>query len=423
MQDFYNRGLIKDKTQNFTFKELKNFYIGFDPTAQSLHIGNLLLIINIIKMYHYGLQPFIILGGATAMIGDPSGKSCNRNILQKDVICHNVECIYQQLYMLFFKHNCQVTILDNYEWFKKINIISFLKDVGRYFSVNYMLSKESMKNRLKDKGVGFNEFVYQLFQAYDFLFLYKRMKCYLQIGGSDQWGNIISGIDLIKYKINKVAYGLTFPIVTNKKGEKIGKSNDNNHTIWLNEDMTSIYLYYQFWLQISDIEAKYLIKLYSFASLIEINSIIHQHDANPHMRYIQKYLSKEMTVFIYGSKEFERVYKCSMILYDINYLCMLEKINTVSLFTYFFKGVPYKIFYNTEYITSINEIHISTLLVDMTNFISSNSEVKRLLNQRSIYLNNHKIKINRFLSQEDLIYNHYILLRKGRKSVFVVFFA
>lgn len=423
----FNRGLIKDITNNINFNLSDTFYTGFDPTAKSLHIGNLLVIINLIRLYKMGYTPLVVIGGATSLIGDPSDKIFSRDILKKKHVISNTEFIFNQLNNLFQKNNCEVQILNNLDWFKNIDVIYFFSKISRYFSINYMLSKDFIKNRFINtsnglKGVVFNEFSYQLFQAYDFLFLYKNYNCKLQIGGSDQWGNILSGIDLVKKKLNKIVYGLTFPLITNNKGDKLGKTNYKSNTIWLDKNMTSVYIFYQYWINLSDEYIKKIFKFYSFMVIDDINQLIYQHNKNPANKLLQKLLSKELTCLIHGNEEYYRVRKCSLILHNKKYH-ILQCINSVDKFLYLFNGVPKSLFKKQEDYSFLNEnCNIVYFLVKIIKFIASNSEAKRLVKNKSISLNNNPIlDIKYIVTYNNIIYNNYIIINKGKRDVHIIY--
>ncbi|YCJ93523.1 MAG: tyrosine--tRNA ligase [Candidatus Karelsulcia muelleri] len=412
IQEFLWRGLIHNTTYSKKIKNEKiTLYTGFDPTSKSLHIGNLVAIIMLIHFKRSGNKIISVIGGGTGMIGDPSGKNSERIIIKKESLQKNIKNIKKQL-SFFLDYN---EILNNYEWFKKTLFIDFAKDIGKYFTINYMLSKDSIKKRISKKNsISFTEFTYQLFQAYDFLYLYKKKNCSLQIGGSDQWGNITSGIELIRKKLGIKVNGLTFPLITKLDGSKFGKT-EKGDNIWIDPNLTSPYEFYQFWINISDDQAKKYIKIYTFLKKEEIKEIIFFHEKNPNLKLIQKKIASEITIFVHGKKIFEKIKFISNILFKKEkILTNLSKNDIKSIY----ENIPHKnLFIDINF-----KIPILDLLVNKSNFIKSKKEAIRHLKCNSILINKKIIKENFFLKKKDLISESYVLLQKGKKNFFMIKF-
>ncbi|WP_110473441.1 tyrosine--tRNA ligase [Candidatus Karelsulcia muelleri] len=416
IQEFLWRGLIHNTTYSKKIK-IKNekitLYTGFDPTSKSLHIGNLVAIIMLIHFKRSGNKIISVIGGGTGMIGDPSGKNSERIIIKKESLQKNIKNIKKQLsFFLDFNSN---EILNNYEWLKKTLFIDFAKDIGKYFPINYMLSKDSIKKRISKKNsISFTEFTYQLLQAYDFLYLYKKKNCSLQIGGSDQWGNITSGIELIRKKLGIKVNGLTFPLITKLDGSKFGKT-EKGDNIWIDPNLTSPYEFYQFWINISDDQAKKYIKIYTFLKKEEIKEIIFFHEKNPNLKLIQKKIASEITIFVHGKKIFEKIKFISNILFKKEkILTNLSKNDIKSIY----ENIPHKnLFIDLNF-----QIPILDLLVNKSNFIKSKKEAIRHLKCNSILINKKIIKENFFLKKKDLISESYVLLQKGKKNFFLIKF-
>nr|WP_317163287.1 tyrosine--tRNA ligase [Candidatus Karelsulcia muelleri] len=393
--------------------EIITLYTGFDPTYKSLHIGNLVAIIMLIHFQKSGNNIISVIGGGTGMIGDPSGKNSERILIKKESLQKNIKNIKKQLsFFLDFNSN---EILNNYEWLKKTLFIDFAKDIGKYFPINYMLSKDSIKKRISKKNsISFTEFTYQLLQAYDFLYLYKKKNCSLQIGGSDQWGNITSGIELIRKKLGRKVNGLTFPLITKLDGSKFGKT-EKGDNIWIDPNLTSPYEFYQFWINISDDQAKKYIKIYTFLKKEEIKEIIFFHEKNPNLKLIQKKIASEITIFVHGKKIFEKIKFISNILFKKEkILTNLSKNDIKSIY----ENIPHKnLFIDINF-----QIPILDLLVNKSNFIKSKKEAIRHLKCNSILINKKIIKENFFLKKKDLISESYVLLQKGKKNFFLIKF-
>ena len=423
VQELKWRGLLHDmtpETENFLLENKSKGYIGFDPTADSLHIGSLVQIIILKHFQNAGHNPIVLLGGATGMIGDPSGKSDERNLLDQKTLKKNSQAIKKQFEnFLDFdrKSNNKAVMLNNYDWMKSYTLVDFSRDIGKHITVNYMMSKESVKKRLGSNvkvGMSFTEFTYQLLQGYDFLHLYKSVDCKIQLGGSDQWGNITTGIELIRRKENGKAYAITCPLIKKSDGSKFGKTEEGN--IWLDKNKTSTYKFYQFWLNTTDQDALNYIKIFTFLSREQIEQKIEEHIESPHLRILQKIIAKEITIFVHGEDAFKKAVEASQILFGNATSKALQKIDT-DLFLELFEGVPQK----KVSISKIKKgIDIISALVLETGFLKSNGEAKRALSENSISVNQVKVDQKYIVDQNDLIAAHYILLKRGKKSFFIL---
>ena len=423
VQELKWRGLLHDmtpETEKFLLENKTKGYIGFDPTADSLHIGSLVQIIILKHFQNAGHNPIVLLGGATGMIGDPSGKSDERNLLDQKTLKKNSQAIKKQFEnFLDFdrKSNNKAVMLNNYDWMKSYTLVDFSRDIGKHITVNYMMSKESVKKRLgsKDKvGMSFTEFTYQLLQGYDFLHLYKSVDCKIQLGGSDQWGNITTGTELIRRKENGKAYAITCPLIKKSDGSKFGKTEEGN--IWLDKNKTSTYKFYQFWLNTTDQDALNYIKIFTFLSREQIEQKIEEHIESPHLRILQKIIAKEITIFVHGEDAFKKAVEASQILFGNATSKALQKIDT-ELFLELFEGVPQ----TKVSMSKIKKgIDIISALVLETGFLKSNGEAKRALSENSISVNQVKVDQKYIVDQNDLIAAHYILLKRGKKSFFIL---
>lgn len=397
-------------------------YIGFDPTSDSLHIGSLVPIFILKHFQNAGHTPIVLLGGATGMIGDPSGKSDERNLLDKKILKHNEKKLKLQFEkFLDFKSNIpnKALLVNNYDWMSKFSIIDFSRDIGKHITVNYMMGKESVKKRIsKDttQGMSFTEFTYQLIQGYDFLHLYKEMNCLLQMGGSDQWGNITTGTELIRRKENKKAYAMTCPLIKKSDGSKFGKSEGGN--IWLDKDKTSVYKFYQYWLNISDEDAINYIKVFTFLSKENVEDIIEEHNEDRSRRLLQNKISEIVTIMVHSEQDLNNAIKASKVLFGKSSKEDLESLDEKT-FNEIFEGVPSSII-SLEKLS--NEIDIENLLSLETNFLKSMSDARRSLKENSISVNKNKIKETYKISKSDLINNKYVLLQRGRKNYHLVIF-
>jgi tyrosyl-tRNA synthetase len=417
------RGMLHDimpETEKYLLKNSSAGYIGFDPTSDSLHIGSLVQIMILIHFQNAGHQPIALVGGATGMIGDPSGKSDERNLLDPESLQKNIDGIRNQLNkFLDFDSNKNrgARLVNNYDWIKGYTFIDFSRDVGKHLTVNYMMAKDSVKKRLLSEakfGMSFTEFSYQLLQGYDFLHLYKNMDCKIQMGGSDQWGNITTGTELIRRKVGGKAYAITCPLITKSDGSKFGKTEDGN--IWLDKSKTSPYKFYQYWLNSSDEDAESYIKIFTQLDQERISNLILEHKAIPHSRLLQRTIAEEVTRLVHSDNDLEKAQKASHILFgkstdeDLKYLDQ-------QTFLEVFEGVPQSEISQADF---QNGIDIINLLVNKTNFLKSNGEARRALSENSISVNKTKVNEKYTIRGHDLIDEQYILLQRGKKNYFIV---
>ena len=419
------RGMLHDVipgTEEHLSKNKTVGYIGFDPTSDSLHIGSLVPIFILKHYQNAGHTPIVLLGGATGMIGDPSGKSDERNLLDKKILKHNEKKLKLQFEkFLDFKSSIpnKALLVNNYDWMSKFSIIDFSRDIGKHITVNYMMGKESVKKRIsKDttQGMSFTEFTYQLIQGYDFLHLYKEMNCLLQMGGSDQWGNITTGTELIRRKENKKAFAMTCPLIKKSDGSKFGKSEGGN--IWLDKDKTSVYKFYQYWLNISDEDAVNYIKVFTFLSKEKVEDLIQEHNEDKSRRLLQNKIAEIVTIMVHSEQDLNNAIKASKVLFGKSSKEDLESLDE-NTFNDIFEGVPSSII-SLEKLS--NEIDIENLLSSETNYLNSISDARRSLKENSISVNKNKIKETYKVSKSDLINNKYVLLQRGRKNYHLVIF-
>ncbi|HLO59461.1 MAG TPA: tyrosine--tRNA ligase [Bacteroidales bacterium] len=413
------RGMIHDMmpgTEEQLQKEMTAGYIGFDPTADSLHIGNLLPIMLLVHFQRSGHKPIALVGGATGMIGDPSFKAEERKFLDEDTLRHNLSCQRKQLEK-FLNFDCganSAEIVNNYDWFKEFSFLGFLREVGKHITVNYMMSKDSVKKRL-ETGISFTEFTYQLIQGHDYFHLYREKNCRLQMGGSDQWGNIVTGTELIRRKAGGEAYALTCPLVTKSDGGKFGKSEKGN--VWLDANKTSVYAFYQFWLNTSDEDAEKYIKLFTLLTQEEIQKITDEHKAEPHLRLLQKKLATEVTLMVHSSEGLETAIEASEILFGKGTEESLKKLDE-GTFLSVFDGVPLFVVEREKLQQGIN---IAELLGEITAVLPSKGEVRRMIKGGGISLNKKKIEDeNAVIGTDYLINNRYILVQKGKKNYYLI---
>ena len=416
------RGMLQDLIPGCEEKLLESSssgYIGFDPTADSLHIGSLVQISILMHFQKFGHKPIVLIGGATGMIGDPSGKSSERNLLSKTDLDKNIEGIKTQLskFLNFdSKEKNAAVICNNNDWFNNIKLIDFIRDIGKHLTVNYMVAKDSVKKRLsKDskEGMSFTEFTYQIIQAYDFYYLFKNQNCILQMGGSDQWGNITSGTELIRKKTGKKVYALTCPLITKTDGTKFGKTEDGN--VWLDKNRTSPYKFYQYWLNISDEDAIKYVKIFTFYSEDEIKNFINEHNKNPHLRSLQKIIASDLTKLVHSDDDLEKAIIASNILFGkstSNDLSSLDE-NT---FLDVFSGVPQK----TISLKYLNTNPFVQEFLYKVGFLSSKSEINRAIKENSLSINKDKIKDMDRISKSNLICDKYILAQRGKKNYFLI---
>lgn len=417
------RGMLHDiipGTEEHLSKNKTLGYIGFDPTSDSLHIGSLVPIFILKHYQNAGHTPIVLLGGATGMIGDPSGKSDERNLLDKKILKHNEKKLKIQFEkFLDFKSSIpnKALLVNNYDWMSKFSIIDFARDIGKHITVNYMMGKESVKKRIsKDttQGMSFTEFTYQLIQGYDFLHLYKEMNCLLQMGGSDQWGNITTGTELIRRKENKKAFAMTCPLIKKSDGSKFGKSEGGN--IWLDKDKTSVYKFYQYWLNISDEDAVNYIKVFTFLSEENIEDIIQEHNNDKSRRLLQNKIAEIVTIMVHSEQDLNNAIKASKVLFGKSSKEDLESLDEKT-FNEIFEGVPSS---NISLRKLSNGIDIENILATESKFLKSISEAKRSLKENSISVNKNKVSENIKIQKSDLINDQYILLQRGRKNYHLV---
>lgn len=409
------RGMIHDimpGTEDQFEKELTHAYIGFDPTSDSLHIGSLVQIMILVHLQKCGHKPYIVIGGATGMVGDPSGKSKERNLLDNDIIEKNLQSIKKQLkkFLNFDTSNNSAVILNNYDWLKNYSFIDFIRDIGKHVSISYMLTKDSVKSRL-ETGISFTEFCYQLIQGYDFYWLWKNENCKVQLGGSDQWGNIVSGTEIIRRKGKGEAFAVTTPLLQKSDGGKFGKTEEGN--VWLDKNKTSVYKFYQFWINSSDEDAKNYIKIFSIKNRKEILELIKQHEKSPEKRLLQKTLANEVTSMVHSKKEVEEAIKASNILFGKSTSEDLKSLNEET-FLSVFEGVQ------TSRIT-VQKLkdNLINILVDQ-NIFKSKGEARRMIESNAVSINKEKIDLNYTISLNDFINNKYLLIQKGKKNYFII---
>ena len=417
------RGMLHDimpDTEAHLLANSSSGYIGFDPTADSLHIGSLVQIMILIHFQKSGHRPIVLLGGATGMIGDPSEKLDERNLLDSEVLEENISGIKQQLekFIDFNKANpAAAQLVNNYDWMKNYSLIDFSRDIGKYLSVNYMMAKDSVKKRLGSDskvGMSFTEFTYQLLQGYDFLHLYQNMDCKIQMGGSDQWGNITTGTELIRRKASGKAYGITCPLITKSDGTKFGKSEGGN--VWLDKSRTSPYKFYQYWLNASDEDAKKYIKIFTLLTQEEIVSLTSEHQETPHLRLLQNKIAEEVTQMVHSKEDLEKAKQASQILFGRSTAEDLIQLDE-DTFLEVFEGVPQAEISKRQLESGIEMIN---LLTSETGFLKSNGEARRALAENSIAVNKNKVDENYAIAEKDLIDKKYILLQRGKKNYFVL---
>jgi len=417
------RGLLHDimpDTEEYLLKNKTAGYIGFDPTADSLHIGSLVQILILKHFQNAGHKPIALVGGATGMVGDPSGKSAERNLLDEATLLKNVNGVKAQLArFLDFDSASEnpAELVNNFDWMKDISLIDFVRDTGKHITVNYMMAKDSVKKRLgseSKEGMSFTEFTYQLFQGYDFYHLYKEMDCKLQMGGSDQWGNITTGTELIRRKAQGKAYAITVPLVTKADGTKFGKTEGGN--VWLDANRTSPYKFYQYWLNSSDEDAEKYIKIFTFLDKETVEALIAEHKKAPHMRLLQKKLGEEVTVMTHGQEAFENAIKASNILFGKSTGEDLKSLDEQT-FLDVFDGVPQASVSKDDIKEGLDMIGA---LAAKTGFLNSNGEARRALKENAISVNKEKVKEDFTISNTDLIADKYVLLQRGKKNYYLL---
>lgn len=402
-------------------KEMTSAYIGFDPTADSLHIGNLVPIMLLMHLQRSGHKPYVLVGGATGRVGDPSGKTEERKLLSVENINHNLESQKKQLmkFLDFENGDNKAEVVNNFDWFKDFSFLDFIRDVGKHISVNYMMAKDSVKKRL-ESGMSFTEFSYQLVQGYDFFWLYKNKNCKIQLGGSDQWGNIVTGTELIRRKFfaeeNKEAeaFALTCPLVTKADGSKFGKSEGGN--VWLDPERTSPYKFYQYWLNASDEDAEKWIKYFTLLTKEKIDQLLIEHQEAPHMRLLQKALAKDVTTRVHSEADYDLAVEASGILFGKGTTETLKKLSEDVLLSVF-EGVPQSEVTKSEFEEGIG---LLDFLSQKSGAFKSNGEARRMLKDNAVSINKEKISEDYQIDNKDLLNNKYILVQKGKKNYFLV---
>lgn len=414
------RGMIHDVTpgtEEQLTREMTAAYIGYDPTSDSLHIGNLASIMMLVHLQRSGHKPIILIGGATGMVGDPSGKSEERNLLDEPVLRYNQERIRTQLEK-FLDFNCganSAEFVNNYDWTNGFSFLQFLREVGKYITVNYMIAKDSVKNRMESGGgISFTEFTYQLVQGYDFLWLYENRNCKMQMGGSDQWGNILTGTELIRRKLGGEAYALTCPLITKSDGGKFGKTEEGN--VWLDPVRTSPYKFYQFWLNTSDTDAEDYIRKFTLLSKEEVDRLIKEHKQAPHLRVLQKTLAKDITIRVHSEQDFKSATDAAEILFGKGTTEALKNLPE-NTFLAVFEGVPQSGISRNDLVNGIN---IIDFLSEKTGIFHSKSEARRSLNEGGVALNKEKVGDSLIVNASHLLNDKYILVQKGKKNYFLI---
>ncbi len=414
------RGLLQDiipGTEEQFLKESTRAYVGFDPTAESLHIGSLIPIIILVHLQKYGHKPVALVGGATGMVGDPTGKSVERVMLDNDTLQKNVAGIKKQLSKFIdFDSALENTaiMVNNYDWFKDISFLDFIRDAGKHITVNYMMAKDSVKKRLESEtGMSFTEFCYQLMQGYDFFHMFQTIHCKAQFGGSDQWGNIVTGVELIRRKLSEEAFAFTSPLLKKSDGNKFGKSEKGN--IWLDPEKTSPYSFYQFWLNTADEDAERFLKIFTFLSKEEIGELVRQHTGNEHKRILQKRLAEEVTRFVHSDADLEFAVKASEILFSNDTAEILQSLNEEQLLQ-IMEGVPFIQFKKEKF----DKLDLISFLTESEIF-SSKGEARKMVQNGGVFFNKEKIKsIEVKPSQVRLLNDKYLLVQKGKKNYYLV---
>ncbi|HEY9049636.1 MAG TPA: tyrosine--tRNA ligase [Ohtaekwangia sp.] len=413
------RGMVHDVmpgTEDQLNKEVTSGYIGFDPTADSLHIGHLVQIMTLVHFQRCGHKPVALVGGATGMVGDPSGKSAERNLLSEDVLQHNVACVRQQLEkFLDFSGANGAEMVNNYDWFKEFRFLDFIRDVGKHITVNYMMAKDSVQKRL-ETGLSFTEFTYQLVQGYDFYWLYENKHCKLQMGGSDQWGNIVTGTELIRRKSDGDAFALTTKLITKADGTKFGKTEGGN--VWLDPKKTSPYKFYQYWLNVSDEDATNFIRIFTLKTKEEIDSLIAEHATAPHLRKLQQALAQDITITVHSTEEYEKAVKASNILFGNSTTEDLQGLDEDTLLA-LFEGVPQ----TTISRSVLDECASVTDLLSVTTgslVFPSKGEARKMIQAGGVSINKVKLSDPNQKASFDLLQNKYLLAQKGKKNYYLI---
>jgi len=423
VQELQWRGMVHDVmpgAEEHLMEEMRAAYVGIDPTADSLHIGHLVGVMMLKHFQMAGHKPYALVGGATGMIGDPSGKSAERNLLDEKTLRHNEDALKEQLsrFLDFESGEDNAAVLvNNYDWMKNFSFLEFIRDVGKHITVNYMMAKDSVKKRLSSdakEGMSFTEFTYQLVQGYDFLYLYQNHDCSLQMGGSDQWGNITTGTELIRRIGGGKGFALTCPLITKADGTKFGKTEGGN--VWLDAERTSPYKFYQYWLNTSDEDAEKYIKIFTFLTQKKVEDLVAEHKEAPHMRALQKKLAEEVTIMVHSKEDLDNAIKASNILFGKSTSEDLKQLNEKT-FLDVFDGVPQATVGKDELEPGLDMIGA---LAAKTNFLGSNGEARRELKQNSISVNKEKVKEDYLITASDLINDKFVLLQRGKKNYFVL---
>ena len=415
------RGMLHDimpGTEEELNKKMTSGYIGFDPTADSLHVGHLTQIMTLIHFQRSGHKPFALVGGATGMVGDPSGKSAERNLLSEEVLNHNVKCLEEQL-KKFLDFNCgpkSAEMVNNYDWFKNFTFLDFIRDVGKHLTVNYMMAKDSVKKRLEgETGMSFTEFSYQLVQGYDFYYLWKEKNCQVQMGGSDQWGNIVTGTELIRRKAAGNAFAITTQLIKKADGTKFGKTESG--AVWLDPAKTSPYKFYQFWLNTTDSDAKSWIRIFTLKSESEIKELEKEHDLAPHLRILQKALAEEITIRTHSFDALQTALKTSDFLFgngSLEFLNSLSKEDVLEVF----EGLPQFTLAKNEFSAGINA---TDLLAEKTTVFPSKGEARKMISGGGVSINKEKIADPALiLTTENLINGIFLVAQKGKKNYYLI---
>ncbi len=418
------RGMIHDVmpgTEEFLLREKSSAYVGFDPTADSLHIGHLVGVMMLKHFQNAGHVPIVLMGGATGMIGDPSGKSEERNLLDEETLRHNQECIRKQFEkFLDFSDNSpnRAVMVNNYDWMKEYSFLSFIREIGKHITVNYMMAKDSVKKRLdpaSGQGMSFTEFSYQLVQGTDYLFLYNNYNCRLQMGGSDQWGNIVTGTELIRRKCGGEAFALTCPLITKSDGQKFGKTEAGN--VWLDPARTTPYSFYQFWLNVADADAEKFIKIFTMLGREEIAELVKAHNEQPHLRLLQKRLAEEVTVMAHSREDYQAAVEASEILFGEGTTGQLRQMDEAT-FLALFEGVPMA---DISARVLAGGVTITDLCTLHSGLAASKGEFRRLVQGGGVSLNKEKVTdTEMIITDRQLLNNKYLLLQKGKKSYWLV---
>jgi tyrosyl-tRNA synthetase len=401
-------------------EQMRSAYVGIDPTADSLHIGHLVGVMMLKHFQAAGHRPMALIGGATGMIGDPSGKSKERNLLDEATLRHNQDCIQKQLSkFLDFESDAKnsALIVNNYDWMKDFSFLDFIRDVGKHITVNYMMAKDSVKKRVAaedSEGMSFTEFTYQLVQGYDFLHLFQENGCTVQMGGSDQWGNITTGTEMIRRIGNGKAFAITCPLITKADGGKFGKTESGN--IWLDPEKTSPYAFYQFWMNVSDEDAAKYLKIFTMFTQDEITALIKEHADAPHLRKLQSTLAKDITIRVHSEEEYANAVAASNILFGKSTTEDLKKLSERD-FLAIFEGVPQGNVEKSKLTDGLGIIELSAVETDL---FSSNGEARRMLKSNAVSLNKEKVSEEKVITVDDLLFDKYLILQKGKKNYYLV---